>query len=553
MTVNKVAFLRVCGMVTTLLAGFFSTNTGLAQSFSEADVDKRQEGVGQFARLVIRGGFLIDGTGAPPKGPVDIVVGRDRIIEVKVVGVPGVPINPKNRPATGDYEINAEGKYILPGFIDLHGHVHSLDAGQNVPPDYIFKLWLAHGITTIRELGNDRPVEWMLDLQRRSAANIISAPRLHVYPRFRANEEYSLDTPQDARTFITKIAQMGVDGVKFFGDPPEVLWAALDEAQKHGLKTTMHHGQLSVTHANVLDTSERGLDTMEHWYGLPEAMFTGQKIQHYPAHYIYQNEQDRFREAGRLWKQAAVSGSQKWKEVAKLLLDRDFAIVPTMTAYLTSRDFMRMSRATWHADYTLPSLWDWFRPTREAHGSYWFYWTTEDETAWKENYHLWMKFLNDFKNSGGKVGVGSDSGYIYNLYGFGYVQELELLREAGFHPLEVLHSATLMGAQILGVDNNVGSVQVGKKADLLIVGENPVENLKVLFGTGTIRLNDVTGETERVGGIEWTIKDGIVYNAAQLRADVRKMVKAQKNERGIPEGIMPVATRDMTRIVEKEN
>ena len=165
---------------------------------------------------------------------------------------------------------------------------------------------------------------------------------------------------------------------------------------------------------------------------------------------------------------------------------------------------------------------------------------------WKENYRLWMAFLNDYKNRGGKVGVGSDSGYIYNLYGFGYIQEMLLLREAGFHPLEVLHSATLMGAQILGDEANVGSVQVGKKADIIIVGENPVANMKTLFGTGAIRLNDETGETERVGGVEWTIKDGIVYDAAKLRADVREMVRAQNAERGLPDGIMPVATKDLT-------
>jgi hypothetical protein len=285
---------------------------------------------------------------------------------------------------------------------------------------------------------------------------------------------------------------------------------------------------------------------MEHWYGLPEAMFTDRTIQLYPSDYIYHNEQDRFGEAGRLWAQSAKPGSDKWNEVMETLLERDFALDPTMTAYLTSRDFMRMSRATWHADYTMPSLWDWYRPTRDSHGSYWFDWTTEHEMNWKENFRLWMMFLNDYKNRGGKVGVGSDSGYIYNLYGFGYIQEMLLLREAGFHPLEVLHSATLMGAQILGEEANIGSVQVGKKADIIIVGENPVANMKTLFGTGAIRLNDETGETERVGGVDWTIKDGIIYDAAKLRADVREMVRAQKAERGLPDGIMPVATKDLT-------
>jgi imidazolonepropionase-like amidohydrolase len=188
----------------------------------------------------------------------------------------------------------------------------------------------------------------------------------------------------------------------------------------------------------------------------------------------------------------------------------------------------------------MPNLWDWYRPNRDAHGSYWFYWTLEDEIAWKENYRLWMQFVNEYKNRGGRVAVGSDSGYIYNLYGFGYIQEMELLREAGFSPLEVIHAATLVGAEVLGTDKDVGSVQVGKKADFVIVDQNPLENLHVLLGTGTIKLNDETQQVERVGGVLYTVKDGVVYDARELRRDIRDMVRAEKEKRGIRPGPMPI-------------
>jgi adenine deaminase len=189
----------------------------------------------------------------------------------------------------------------------------------------------------------------------------------------------------------------------------------------------------------------------------------------------------------------------------------------------------------------MPSLWDWYRPNRDAHGSYWFDWTIEEEMDWKENFRLWMKFVNEYKNRGGRVTAGSDSGYIYNLYGFGYIQELELLREAGFSSLEVIHAATLQGAVQLGIDADAGSVQAGKKADLVVVKENPLANLHVLLGTGTIKLNDETGKVERVGRIDYTIRDGIVYDAKALLREVADSVQAEKDKRGIGPGLMPIA------------
>jgi len=76
-------------------------------------------------------------------------------------------------------------------------------------------------------------------------------------------------------------------------------------------------------------------------------------------------------------------------------------------------------------------------------------------------------------------------------------------------------------------------VRAGLLADLVIVPEDPIANIKVLYGTGTLRLNNETGKSERVGGIKYTIKDGIVYDAQQLLADVEQMVTRQKAERRI--------------------
>jgi Amidohydrolase family len=250
-------------------------------------------------------------------------------------------------------------------------------------------------------------------------------------------------------------------------------------------------------------------------------------VQDFPPSYNYGDEQDRFGEAGRLWKQAAPPGSERWNAVMNELLACDLTLVPTFTIYEASRDLMRAMRAEWHEEYTLPSLWRFYQPSRKAHGSYWFYWTTADEVEWKNNYRLWMAFVNEYKNRGGRVAAGSDAGFIYKLYGFAYIRELELLQDAGFHPLEVIRSATLEGAEALGRADEIGTVEVGKLADLVVVEENPLENLKVLYGTGTIMLGD-NDEPVRVGGVKYTIKDGIIYDSPSLLADVRRMVSQAK-------------------------
>ena len=285
---------------------------------------------------------------------------------------------------------------------------------------------------------------------------------------------------------------------------------------------------------NILQAARLGLDGMEHWYGLPESLFADRSVQDYPADYNYLDESHRFGQAGRLWKQAAQPGSAKWNATMEELLKLGFNIDPTLTIYEASRDLMRAMRAEWHDRYTLPSLWKWSEPSRVAHGAYWFDWTTADEIEWKNNYRLWMQFLNEYKNRGGRVTTGSDSGYIYKLYGFDYIRELELLQEAGFHPLEVIRAATFHGAEALheasGKRAEYGLVRAGMLADLILVEANPLANLKVLYGTGAIRVNDETGKVERVGGVKYVVKDGIVYDAKKLLADVEKIVSEAKKQ-----------------------
>ncbi|MGB2305154.1 MAG: amidohydrolase family protein [Flavobacteriaceae bacterium] len=483
---------------------------------------------GPFDQLIIRGVTLINGNGAPPMGPVDVVVEKNRITQIVVVGYPGVKINEESRPQLqdGGREIDAHNMYLLPGFIDMHAHIGGVSQGADW--DYVFKLWLAHGVTTIRE-PSGRSREWALDLKNKSQNNEIIAPRIIQYTGFGSGSRTPISTEEEAREWVRENAKAGSDGIKFFGAAPKIMEAALDENNKLGLGSACHHAQLSVARWNVLHSARAGLTTMEHWYGLPEALFEDRTVQNYPLDYNYQNEQHRFEQAGKLWEQAAAPYSKHWNLVMEELLALDFTLDPTFNIYEASRDLHRARRAEWHEDYTLPSLWRFYQPSKISHGSYWHFWGTEQEINWKKNFDLWMTFVNEYKNRGGRVTTGSDSGFIFQLYGFAYVRELELLREAGFHPLEVIRSATLNGAEALKMDDQIGSIEVGKLADMVLVDSNPLENLKVLYGTGAIKLTE-DNEVVRVGGVKYTISDGVIYNSKVLLKEVKAMVDDAKKK-----------------------
>ncbi len=489
------------------------------------------EGEGPFERLVIRGATMIDGTGAPPQGPVDIVIEGNRIARIQSVGYPGLPINEGRRPTAGTREIDATGMYVMPGFIDLHVHA---GGGSKNPPEYAYKLWLAHGVTTVRGV-NLGGFDWALNEQARSARNEIAAPRIINYQRPGSGWDRGAITNEElAREWVRWAADRGVDGMKLNAHDPHIMAALLDEAKNHGFGSTAHLGQMGVSRMNALDAARLGLGSLTHFYGLFESMYDNASIQSIPADYNYNDEQHRFGFAAQQWNMVTPGGA-KWNDLIDEFLALDFTIDPTMTIYAAGRDVMRARNAEWMEPYGLPSLIDFFQPSREAHGSYWFDWTTHEEVAWRNFYKVWMEFLNDYKNAGGRVTTGSDSGFIYKLYGFGYIEELELLQEAGFNPLEVMRAATLHGAEAIfqprGQPIEFGILREGLLADLVITPENPLHNFKTLYGTGFVKLDDDARPT-RVGGVHYTIKDGIVYDARQLLADVARMVAEQPSREG---------------------
>ncbi|MGE3465151.1 MAG: amidohydrolase, partial [Pseudomonadales bacterium] len=335
----------------------------------------RTEGEGPFAQLVISQVMLINGEGSPPMGPVNVRIEGDRIAAID----PAAAVTP----AAGVRVIDGSGMYAMPGFVDAHAHIGTVGQGLTgplTPPEYVFKLWLAHGITTVRETGAGMGLDWTLAHRNRSAAGTITAPRLMVHSMFPGGR---ITDPEDARAWVRAVKRKGADGVKLRGGRAQALEAVMAETQRLGMQTSHHHDQTAVYQVNALTSARLGLDSMEHWYGLPEALFTDRTIQDYPPDYNYSDEQWRFGEAGRLWRQAAAPGSERWNTVRDELIGLDFTLVPTFTIYEANRDVARARDAEWHADYTWPPLRRFFDPDPRLHGSYHFDWTTADEVAWR--------------------------------------------------------------------------------------------------------------------------------------------------------------------------
>lgn len=500
----------------------------------------RHEGEGPYARLVIRGATLIDGTGGPPRSPVDIVIENNRITNIANVGYPGVPIDSARRPKGAAREIDGRGMYVLPGLVDLHVHQGTLQKAPDA--EYYNKLWLAHGITTVRGVPF-ASFDFSVKEKTRSAKNEITAPRYVVYQRPGTGwGRGPVRTPEQAREWVRWIAQNGADGLKLGAERPAIMAALLDEAKKLGLGSTAHLQQTGVAQMNADEATRLGLGTVTHFYGLFESMYDSTSVQPWPADMDYNNEQARFGQVARQWNLVTPRG-EKWNALLQRFKERDVTLDPTMVAYLTGRDMFHHMYAPWHQKYTLPTLWDYYTVSRTNHGSYWYYWTTSDEVAWRNFYRVWMMFLNDYKNMGGRVTASSDAGFIYNTPGFSTIQEMELLQEAGFHPLEVIRAATYHASETLakpkGKEIEYGAVLPGMLADLMIVDQNPIANMKVLYGTGALKLNDSTGKPEQVGGVRWTIKDGIVYDAKQLLSDVARMVEDQRRTKTATDGARP--------------
>jgi hypothetical protein len=459
----------------------------------------------QHDEWLLTNAMVVAGVGTPAEGPYDIHIKAGRIAQIST-SREGSALRTMTMP-----QLDAAGAYVLPGFINMHAHSFDEKAGIDMPQPYQHYLWLASGITTIRDLGSK--LDTTLQHKALSANHEIIAPRMFVYPGIWGNQP-----SDDLKKTIKQYHKQGVDGLKFGMMDQQTFSEASRLAAEHGLRVANHVG---VEDMNAWDNIKARTTTIEHWYGIPDAALDG--VQNFPADMNYNNELHRFRYAGRLWREADPA---RLHQVLSGMAEAGVAWDPTLVIYDATRDLQRAISSPWYQDYLHPGLERFFQPSADSHGSFFWGWTSTDEVFWKNNYQLWFKALRDFESMGGVITTGEDGGYIYQVFGFGYLRELQLHEEAGFHPLEVIKHATVNSARVLGQGDQLGQVRIGYVADLVVVNGNPLADLSVLWPRN---IQPLTGDAS-TGGITWTIKDGIPYHVPTLLKEVRSMVSQARTE-----------------------
>jgi cytosine/adenosine deaminase-related metal-dependent hydrolase len=474
--------------------------------------------------LIIRDAMIVNGKGTPPYGPCDIVVKEGKIKEI--VNVDTISLNRyKTKRPDADKIIEANGMYVIPGLVDMHIHVNIADekCGPN-GAEYAYKLCLAHGITTIRTCGFGTDKK-LLEHKKLSDENKIIAPRIMVLGSWPVEAH----TVEESREAVRNFKKLGVDGIKMIPRPhltAEMLEAIADEARKVGLPggIAIHHAQNSVLNALITSNAAKEMLTIEHTYGIPQAALPG--TQKFPPYYNYSNEVDRFRLSGYIWTEADQY-HERVKAVFDRLIENKTVWDPTMVVYEGHRDYERVKSLPWHFKYTVKQLWKAYSPSPGRHATHFFNWRTSDEIAWKNKYRIWMKWIKYFFDNGGRLVAGSDTAFIYALFGFALIRELELFQEVGLHPIDIIEIATTNAHKTLGNTGLSNGIRKDAPADLAIIDGNPLDNFKVMYGTGVNRYSSDGLSVKHGGGVRWTLKNGVLFDCIELLKGVEDYVVSQ--------------------------
>ncbi|MBI4523485.1 MAG: amidohydrolase family protein [Deltaproteobacteria bacterium] len=420
--------------------------------------------------LVIKGGRLIDGNGAQPVDNSTIVIEGNQIR--RVASGKDIPFPKEAR------VIDAAGKTILPGLIDNHVHYRN----------HLGELFLAHGITSVRDLGN--PLDWILAQRDAAAMGKIAGPRIFCagggfYARATAEHHMVPADPDQARKMSRSLIDMGVDYLKIhLGVSLEVTRAISEEARAVGMKLLAH------IDTSIIPYADAGVDGVEHASGCAEATI--------------RSEEGRKKLASiKLWLAKflapwALAEREHFSEVTSHLAEKGTVIEPTSVLWGASQGM----REEWErVDYALVKspglsyitdnerlLWlDHYylaygvrakeEPRQDAViGNRYSIYGIYPEDQLREGYKRLGEFLCQLVKAGGHVVTGTDAPAV--VPGISLHREMEFLVTLGLTPMQVIMAATKIGADYLGKGKDLGTIEEGKLADLVIIKGDPLKNIR---------------------------------------------------------------------------
>jgi beta-lactamase class D/imidazolonepropionase-like amidohydrolase len=415
--------------------------------------DVRVQAAGPSPGLVLRGVTVIDGTGAPPLPGRDVLIRDGRIVAVVPTG--------SEATAEADQVLDLAGRFVMPGLVDSHAHVTILEFHRG--PDgatraeyrrdlseRTLRLLLAHGVTTVRN--PSAPAVEGVALREDVARGVVVGPRIVTSGPHLNGASMS---EAEIRAEVRAQAAAGVDFIKVYSSlDPSQIGAAIEEAHALGLPVVGHLQRTGWTEAARL-----GIDGITHGASWNRELLPESRRAAYRPSML-----------GRVdWMDWLDLESDDFATMLRELATRRIPVDPTLITYHT-KFFGDDPRWTDHPDLRLiPEIAGWWR----AGGGYVAGWTPEDHARARA---LWPKveeMIRRYHEAGVLLAAGSDLPNAWTIPGVSLHEELELLAGAGISPLEVLTIATLNGAEALGLLDEIGTLEPGKRADLLVLAADP--------------------------------------------------------------------------------
>lgn len=413
------------------------------------------------AALVIEGGTLIDGTGAAPVPDTAIVIEGDRITLVGKRGAVAYP--------AGARVINASGKFIIPGFVDSHAHYH----------DWAGELFLVYGVTTVMDLGN--ATEWILAFRDGIQKKKIRGPRLYSSGAqldgistsplsFQRPQQVVVSTVEEARKAVHQLIERRVDAIKVYANlTPEQLKAMAEEARSAGLPVIGHSFNAKVA-------VENGLEGVEHTDAVALATLPPEKF-------------EKFKTANSFEVHAQMELSNL-DSVLQALHARGAYLNPTLrmgwqvmsvlrNKNFESEDFDLLFKTEGLSYVPTEYKFAILKEYRDVGDGYRL--EDLDEAGLSKlnrGYENLLEIIRRYARMGGKIYAGTDTANI-STPGLSMHQELQMLVEdAGLSPMEALLTATKYSAEVIKKDRLIGTLEPQKKADLIVLPRNPLENIR---------------------------------------------------------------------------